>query len=78
MANTPVATASGPGLTWSAPSHWKAKPASAMRKGSFVIQPVTVNVRFGPPVESAGVTLDDRDRLAAAVRERIEGLLREG
>lgn len=50
----------------------------AMRKGSFVIQPVTVNVRFGPPVESAGINLDDRDRLAAAVRARIEGLLREG
>ncbi len=50
----------------------------AMRKGSFVIQPVTVNVRFGPPVESIEVTLDGRDRLAAAVRERIEGLLREG
>jgi hypothetical protein len=37
MANTAVATASGPGLTWTAPSHWKAKPASAMRKGSFTI-----------------------------------------
>ena len=37
MANTPVATASGPGLTWSAPSHWKAKPASAMRKVSFTV-----------------------------------------
>jgi 1-acyl-sn-glycerol-3-phosphate acyltransferase len=50
----------------------------AMRKGSFVIQPVTVNVRFGQPVESGGSTLEDRDRLAAAVRERIEALLREG
>lgn len=50
----------------------------AMRKGSFVIQPVTVNVRFGPPVESSGITLDDRDDLAAAVRQRIETLLREG
>lgn len=50
----------------------------AMRKGSFVIQPVTVNVRFGPPVESNETRLDGRDRLAAAVRERIEELLREG
>lgn len=50
----------------------------AMRKGSFVIQPVTVNVRFGTPVESEGITLDGRDRLATAVRERIEELLREG
>jgi 1-acyl-sn-glycerol-3-phosphate acyltransferase len=50
----------------------------AMRKGSYVIQPVTVNVRFGRPVESEGITLDGRDRLAAAVRESIEELLREG
>jgi 1-acyl-sn-glycerol-3-phosphate acyltransferase len=50
----------------------------AMRKGSYVIQPVTVNVRFGTPVESEGITLEGRDRLAAAVRERIEELLREG
>lgn len=50
----------------------------AMRKGSFVIQPVTVNVRFGSPVESQGITLAERDTLAGTVRERIEGLLREG
>lgn len=37
MANTAVTTAEGPGLTWSAPSHWTAKPASAMRKGSYTI-----------------------------------------
>ena len=50
----------------------------AMHKGSFVIQPVTVNVRFGTPVESSGITLEQRERFAAAVRERIEDLLREG
>jgi 1-acyl-sn-glycerol-3-phosphate acyltransferase len=50
----------------------------AMHKGSFVIQPVTVNVRFGTPVESRGITLEQRERFAAAVRERIEDLLREG
>jgi hypothetical protein len=37
MASTPVATAGGPGLTWTAPAHWKAKPGSAMRKGSYAI-----------------------------------------
>lgn len=37
MANTPVATAGGPGLTWTAPAHWKPKPGSAMRKGSYAI-----------------------------------------
>jgi 1-acyl-sn-glycerol-3-phosphate acyltransferase len=49
----------------------------AMRKGSLVIQPVTVRVRFGEPVETAGLTLDDRDALAATVRARIEALLAE-
>jgi hypothetical protein len=38
MASTPVATASGADLTWSAPSHWVAKPGSPMRKGSFAIK----------------------------------------
>ena len=37
MANTAVTTADGPGLAWTAPAHWTAKPASAMRKGSYVI-----------------------------------------
>ena len=50
----------------------------AMRKGSFVIQPVTVTVRFAPPVETAGLTLDDRDRLATRVRGAIETLLAKG
>ena len=36
---------------------------NAMRKGSLVIHPVTVTVRFGEPVETAGLTMDDRDRL---------------
>ena len=37
MASTPVATAGGADLTWTAPSHWKAMPTSAMRKASFTI-----------------------------------------
>jgi hypothetical protein len=37
MAGTAVLTAAGAGLTWTAPAHWKAKPASAMRKASFDI-----------------------------------------
>jgi 1-acyl-sn-glycerol-3-phosphate acyltransferase len=49
---------------------------NAMRKGSRLIHPVHVRVRFGEPVETAGMTLDDRDILAARVRERVEGLLR--
>jgi hypothetical protein len=37
MAATPVATATGAGLTWTAPATWKTKAASAMRKGSYAI-----------------------------------------
>lgn len=37
MAQTSVPTASGADLTWTAPADWKAKPASAMRKGSFAV-----------------------------------------
>lgn len=47
----------------------------AMRKGSFTIQPVTVTVRFGEPVETAGFTVDDRDAVIQEVRGRIEALL---
>jgi 1-acyl-sn-glycerol-3-phosphate acyltransferase len=48
---------------------------AAMRKGSLVICPVTVHVRIAPPVETTGLTLDDRDALVSAVREKIETLL---
>jgi 1-acyl-sn-glycerol-3-phosphate acyltransferase len=48
---------------------------SAMRKGSLIIRPVTVTVRFGEPVETAGLTLDDRDRLVSTVRNKVEVLL---
>jgi 1-acyl-sn-glycerol-3-phosphate acyltransferase len=44
----------------------------AMRKGSPLIRPVTVTVEFCPPVDTAGMTFDDRDRLVIAVREAIE------
>ena len=47
----------------------------AMRKGSPWIHPVTVTVRFGEPVETVGMTMDDRDRLIAEVRSRVTGLL---
>jgi 1-acyl-sn-glycerol-3-phosphate acyltransferase len=47
----------------------------AMRKGSPLIHPVTVTIDFCPRVDTAGMTLDDRDRLIAAVREAIEGRL---
>lgn len=46
----------------------------AMRKGSRIVRPVLVDVRIGEPVDTAGMTLDDRDRLIDIVRARIEEL----
>jgi 1-acyl-sn-glycerol-3-phosphate acyltransferase len=46
----------------------------AMRKGSWVVRPVMVDVRIGEPVETAGMSLDDRDDLIEVVRARIEQL----
>lgn len=47
----------------------------AMRKGSPWIYPVRVEVRFGPPVETVGMTIEDRDGLAQEVRRRVAALL---
>ena len=49
----------------------------AMRKGSALVRPARVHVRIGEPVSTEGLTVDDRDRLIATVRERIETLLRQ-
>ena len=37
MAATAVPTASGAGLTWTAPATWVSKPASAMRKATYTV-----------------------------------------
>jgi 1-acyl-sn-glycerol-3-phosphate acyltransferase len=50
----------------------------AMQKGSMIVRPVTVSIRIGEPVETAGVAHGDRDRLIATVRSRIEALLAQG
>ena len=36
MAASAVPTAGGPGLKWVAPAHWQSKPASGMRKATYV------------------------------------------
>ena len=51
---------------------------AAMRRGSWIIQPVTVSIRIGRPVETAGLPLNERDRVIARVREEIERLLALG
>lgn len=47
----------------------------AMRKGSPIIRPVTVRVRIGPPIDTRGMTFDDRDQLIARVRGRVAEML---
>ena len=47
----------------------------AMRKGSPWIRPVTVRVRLGQPVETAGLTIEDRDELVGRVRGEVARLL---
>jgi 1-acyl-sn-glycerol-3-phosphate acyltransferase len=51
---------------------------ASMRKGSAIVRPVTVSVRLGEPIPTAGLTLADRDALIDSVRERIAALLRLG
>jgi 1-acyl-sn-glycerol-3-phosphate acyltransferase len=50
----------------------------AMRKGSWVIRPVTVSIRVGRPIETAGLSVDERDELIGRVRKDIEALVAEG
>jgi 1-acyl-sn-glycerol-3-phosphate acyltransferase len=49
---------------------------ASMRRGSWIVRPVDVTVRIGAPIETAGMTTDDRDELIETVRERIAQLLR--
>lgn len=51
---------------------------AAMRKGSPVIWPVTVSVRIGHPIETAGLTHDQRDWLVTEARRRVSDLLALG
>ena len=49
-----------------------------MRKGSAFVQPATVSIRVGEPIETAGYSLTDRDKLIAIVRAKIAALLAQG
>ena len=51
---------------------------AAMTKGSWIIRPVTVTIRVGLPIETAGRGLDERDDLILRVRREIELLLAAG
>jgi 1-acyl-sn-glycerol-3-phosphate acyltransferase len=51
---------------------------AAMRRGSKIIWPVTVSIRAGKPIETSGLTLDDRDALIVRVRDEMAALLAQG
>jgi 1-acyl-sn-glycerol-3-phosphate acyltransferase len=50
---------------------------AAMQRGSWLIRPVVIDIAVGLPVETVGMSGDDRDRLITIVRGRIEDKLRE-
>ena len=50
----------------------------SMRKGSWIVRPVTVSIRIGEPIETAGVRLEDRNAIIEKTRARITALLAEG
>jgi 1-acyl-sn-glycerol-3-phosphate acyltransferase len=51
---------------------------AAMRKGSWLVRPVTMSIRIGEPLDTTGLSLDDRDRVIAAARARVEALRAAG
>jgi 1-acyl-sn-glycerol-3-phosphate acyltransferase len=51
---------------------------AAMRRGSRIIRPVTISIRVGEPIPTAGLDLKQRDALIARVRERICDLIALG
>jgi 1-acyl-sn-glycerol-3-phosphate acyltransferase len=51
---------------------------AAMRRGSRIVRPVMVSVRIGPPIETVGRTLADRDAVIEEVRTAIETLVVAG
>lgn len=50
---------------------------AAMKKGSPIVRPVTIEIRIGTPIETADVSISERSQLIDRVRAAIEGLLAE-
>ncbi|HEY2431397.1 MAG TPA: lysophospholipid acyltransferase family protein [Vicinamibacterales bacterium] len=49
----------------------------ALQKGSFIIRPVRIVIRFGPPIETSGLGLPDRDALITHARAAVASLLQQ-
>ena len=50
----------------------------AMHKGSSVVRPVTVTIRVGAAIPTAGLSIADRDELIDRVRMQVQNLLSQG
>lgn len=48
---------------------------AAMRRGSRLVWPATVTVTIGRPIETKGLSVEDRDRLIDQVRSAIQQML---
>ena len=46
-----------------------------MKKGSFLVYPGTVRIRFGEPIAVEGLEMEDRDALTGRARDAVQGLL---
>ena len=57
---------------------WRRRCRAAMQRGSRIIRPVTVTIRVGAPIETAGIGLEQRDLLIERVRQRITEMMAEG
>jgi len=49
-----------------------------MRRGSWIIRPVTVSIRVGAQLETAGLDVKDRDGLIERTRQQIGALIALG
>ena len=49
---------------------------AAMKRGSPLVYPVHVTIKVGQPIETAGLSLDERDDLIERVRAEIAALLK--
>jgi 1-acyl-sn-glycerol-3-phosphate acyltransferase len=50
----------------------------SMRRGSWLVRPVTVSIRIGEPIETTGYRLDQRNAVIEKTRARMTALLAEG
>lgn len=55
-----------------------ARTFDILPKGSVLLRPHPIELRFGAPISTAGLQYDDRERLMTEARQAIEGLRARG